>query len=89
MGSLKDYMYKRAAMSNGPGPKPAAKPVAKPAYTPQDSINFERQGKNFDANKISDYHKMCIKEYMNNNTFKNHTFQTNKKIITDLNYNSI
>lgn len=27
MAKLKDYMYKRAAMSNGPGPKPTAKPI--------------------------------------------------------------
>jgi hypothetical protein len=28
MASLKEHMYKRAAMQNGPGPKPAAKPAA-------------------------------------------------------------
>ena len=44
MASLKDHMYKRAAMQNGPGPKPAAKP----AYTPQDSANFEGTGKRMD-----------------------------------------
>ena len=44
MASLKEFMYKRAAMQNGPGPKP----TAKPAYTPKDSVDFVNLTKRYD-----------------------------------------